>query len=408
LDERWKGFFPKNNLMRSSCQDSLRVVKKIVVKFWHDHCFMWAGALTYVSILALVPITTVSFSILGHFKLSEANIRTLLLKYFLPESNLVPIIQGNIEKFAQNATTLGIISTIALLLISFAVLCAIEAAFNLIWRVQKKRTYFNKFISFWTVLTLTPLLLGSSLGYIAKFEHLSFSPLIISFVLSTIGLLFLYRLFPYSDVTLKAAFIGSAVASILFEALKWGFKYYINYYAGFGRIYGALSVIPIFLVWLYWVWIIVLLGAEIAFICDYPYTLSHDKFLQYNPMWPVIILLKLMNRFQKDKKCLTSKDLSKELHLSLETINFLTDQLMRHGWIIRSEKETWVPNYPLENLSLREVVSINKGFHKVDCVSMEKLEKLWHELEAFLKKEWDSITLGSLMKHDGVLHKSSA
>ncbi|MDL1970958.1 MAG: YihY family inner membrane protein [Candidatus Desulfofervidaceae bacterium] len=386
--------------MKSAHHKFFQTAQKVLIKFWHDNCLERAATLTYVTILSLVPITTVSFSILGRFKLSESKIRAFLLKYFLPESSLVPIIEHNIEKFIKNTTTLSIIGTIALLFISFAVLTAIEATFNRIWQVQKRRSYFNKFVSFWTVLTLTPLLLGTSLSFITRIEHLSFSPILISFLLSTTGLFFLYRLFPYTEVSLKAAFIGSAIASTLFETCKWGFKYYIHYYASFDKIYGALGVIPIFLVWLYWTWLIVLLGAEIAFICDYPYTPPRKKSPQYNPMWPIFILLEIMHNFQKEKKRLNNKDLAQRLNLPLDTINFLTNYLATRRWITRTENETWVPNCPLENLTLREIVSVNKEFTKIGDTSIQKIESIWQKLEVCLEKEWGNTSLRELIQYE--------
>jgi len=386
--------------MKNIYQNLFQNFQKVLIKFWHDRCLERAATLTYVTILSLVPITTVSFSILGRFKLSESKIRSFLLKYFLPESSLVPIIERNIEKFIQNTTTLSIISTIALLFISFAVLSTIETTFNHIWQVQKKRSYFNKFVSFWTVLTLTPLLLGTSLGFITKIEHLSFSPLLISFLLSTIGIFFLYRLFPYTEVSIKAAFVGSAIASILFETCKWGFKYYIHYYASFDRIYGALSVIPIFLVWLYWVWLIVLLGAEIAFMCDHPYSSLKQNAFQYNPMWPIFILLKIMYNFKKEKRHLNNKALAQALNLPLEIINSLTDYLAKQEWIVRTENETWVPNCPLEELTLGEIVRINSNFARIDGASDQRIKHIWQKLEACLNKEWGNITLKELIEYE--------
>lgn len=169
-----------------------------------------------------------------------------------------------------------------------------------------------------------------------------------------------------------------------------------------------MSVIPIFLVWLYWLWIIVLLGAEIAFICDYAYHISQNELFQFNPMWPILILLKILENFHKEKRRLNNIELSKELNLPLDTINLLTNQLVKYGWIIRSEKETWLPNCPLESLSLGEIVSINKEFDKIDGISIDKIEMAWHQLERCLHKEWNSITLGSLIDHEGPLNKRSA
>ncbi len=373
-------------------------IHKILLKFWADHCLAYAAALTYATILSLVPVATISFSILGRFELSETDIRTFLLKYFLPESSLVPIIESNIEKFIKNTATLSIISIIALLIICLALLGMIEAIFNHIWQSQKGRSFFNKFVTFWAILTLTPLLFGISLGFIAKIEYLSFSPLVVSFLLSTFGLFFLYRLFPYAKVSFRAALVGSVMASIFFETCKWGFRYYIRYYASFDKIYGTLAVIPISLVWIYWSWVIVLLGAEITFICDYPKASLKKDIAEYNPLWPVLLLLEILRNFQKDKNRLTTEDLAHSLSLPLETVNTFIRIFRERNWLTLTEEGTLVPNTPLEKLSLLMVVNVNPQFTKLDYRFTRTIEEIWAPLEKCLDKTWGEITLGDLVK----------
>ena len=373
-------------------------VHKIVLKFWADHCLAYAAALTYATILSLVPVATISFSILGRFELSETNIRTFLLKYFLPESSLVPIIESNIEKFIKNTATLSIISIIALLIISLALLGMVEAIFNHIWQSQKRRSFFNKFVTFWAILTLTPLLFGISLGFIAKIEYLSFSPILVSFLLSSFGLFFLYRLFPYAKVSFRAALVGSVMGSIFFETCKWGFRYYITYYASFDKIYGTLAAIPISLVWIYWSWVIVLLGAEITFICDYPKVPLKKDIAEYNPLWPVLLLLEVLRNFQRNTNRLTTEDLAHTLGLPLETINLFMRVFREREWLTLTEEGTWVPNTPLEKLPLLMVLNVNQQFAKLDDTLMKTMEELWTPLEKCLDKTWGEITLGDLVK----------
>ena len=373
-------------------------VHKILLKFWADHCLAYAAALTYATILSLVPVATISFSILGRFELSETDIRTFLLKYFLPESSLVPIIESNIEKFIKNTATLSIISIIALLIISLALLGMVEAIFNHIWQSQKRRSFFNKFVTFWAILTLTPLLFGISLGFIAKIEYLSFSPILVSFLLSSFGLFFLYRLFPYAKVSFRAALVGSVMGSILFETCKWGFKYYITYYASFDKIYGTLAAIPISLVWIYWSWVIVLLGAEITFICDYPKVPLKKDIAEYNPLWPVLLLLEVLRNFQRNTNRLTTEDLAYTLGLPLETINLFMRVFREREWLTLTEEGTWVPNTPLEKLPLLMVLNVNQQFAKLDDTLMKTMEELWTPLERCLDKTWGEITLGDLVK----------
>jgi membrane protein len=371
-------------------------IKKILLKFWQDHCLEYAAALTYATVLSLVPIATISFSILGGFALSETKIRTFLLKYFLPESSLVPIIENNIERFIKNTTTLNIISIIALLIIAIALLSLIETIFNRIWQSTRTRPIFNKFVIFWAVLTLTPLLLASSLGFITRLEYFSLSPLIISFFLSTTGLFFLYRFFPFTKVSFKAAIIGSFMASIFFEIGKWGFRYYIHYYASFDKIYGTLATVPIFLVWLYWIWVIILLGAEIAFFCDHPFTSFKKEVNGYNLWWPVLIILEILSNFQKEKKRLTDEDLAQILNLPLDIVNAFIHAFTKKQWLTCSDRGTILPNTPLEKLPLQAVLNINH--QNIDKTYRKYIKNLCQPLEQCLQKTIGNVTLGDLLK----------
>ncbi len=376
----------------------LHSLKLAFNKFLKDSCPAYAATLTYATILSLVPLATISFSLIGHFKLSPAKIRSFLLNYFLPESNLVPIIEQNIEKFIANTAALSIISSIILIFIAFMVLSVIEAIFNHIWHVKKRRPLLNKFVSFWTVLTLSPLLLGASLGFIAKIQHFSFSPVIISVILNILAMALLYRLFPYTEVSFKAALIGSIFASLLFELGKWAFRYYIHYYANFEKIYGALSVIPIFLVWVYWVWNIVLFGAEITFILDYPYIPEQSEHY-FNPLWPVLLLYLLLSNFHQDKKRLTIRELAQKLDIPLPKLYFLIQEFEKQGIITETPKGEFLPNTPLERLSIKEIVFCPLRFSsKLHNKTPAQFEELAQKFQACLKKEWGELTLGDLLE----------
>ena len=394
--------FKSKNVIKSFVYvyNVLLPLKTAFSKFFRDHCPAYAAALTYASLLSLVPIATISFSLIGYAKLSPSKIRAFLLNYFLPESNLVPIIERNMEKFIQNTTTLSIISSIALVIISFMVLSVIEAIFNHIWHVHRRRSLLNKLTSFWTVLTLTPLFFGVSLSFIAYLQHLTLSPIIISLFLSTSGFFILYRLFPYTEVSLKAAIIGALVASVLFELSKWGFRYYVKYYANFERIYGALSVIPIFLVWLYWTWNIILFGAEIAFVQDYPYFADKREQL-FNPLWPVLFLLCLWQNFCYEEKRLTSRDLAKKLNLPLDKIAFFIHHFEKKGIIAETERGEILPNIPLENLYLKEILNFPASLLDELPSFNSKLEALAQRLRNCLGKEWGNIPLGALLDEEG-------
>lgn len=255
-----------------------KVVKTIPLQLSRDRYFTVASALSFSSVLALVPLITVVFSGLSLFpfvKSKSVIIQDFIYRNFLPE--LGDQIQIYLQEFSANAGQLTLWGLIFLLVTTLMLLATIEDAFNKIWNVQNGRPVGQRILVYWAMLTLGPILIAISLSvssYLISLSILQDQQIVESvqtqllrvlpFILELLSFVFFYFSVPNCEVRLKDAFIGGLVATLMFELAKYGFAQYLGHFATYQRIYGALAILPVFLIWMYLSWLVVLIGAYIA------------------------------------------------------------------------------------------------------------------------------------------------
>lgn len=244
-------------------------------RFSHDRCTQAAAALTYTSLLALVPLMTIAFAVISAFPAFqdiEANAQKLIFDNLVPQVGTA--VQDYLERFAANAGRLTSVGLVGLVVTAILLLATIEGAFNAIWRVRESRPWLVRLLSFWAILTLTPVMFAVSVSITSQFvrgsdigsQVLSFQPFVglLPGVFEFVGFTALYWIIPNRPVQARDAATGGLVAAVFFELSKGGFALYLTAFPVYETIYGAVSTVPIFLVWLYVAWSIVLIGALVA------------------------------------------------------------------------------------------------------------------------------------------------
>lgn len=244
-------------------------------RFLDDRCFEAAGALSFTTVFALVPLSTAAFGILAAFPVFDEwsrRITDFIFANFVPAAGKV--VQSYLTQFAANASKLTSAGVIALLVSALLVMASVEDTFNRIWRVPARRRRLARFVVYWTVLTLGPILIAASLGVSSYLVADSFGdgepeafgtrllgllPVAVTWSAVTLA----YLVVPNGTVRLRHAALGGAVATVLFETAKLAFTSYLGR-ASYEQIYGALAVFPILLIWIYVSWTVVLLGASLA------------------------------------------------------------------------------------------------------------------------------------------------
>lgn len=243
----------------------------------HDRLTVTAGSMAYVTLLSLVPLLTVVLSALSTFPVF-AGLGELLQNFVI--ENFVPaageVVKQYLNEFVANAGKMTAVGIGALFVVALMLISAIDKSLNYIFRVHAKRRPMISFSIYWMVLTLGPILVGSSIAvssYLGSLNllgsetaHSLFQQSLrgLPVLMSSSAFLVLYLLVPNIKVRLSHALTGAVVASLLFELSKKGFALYITNFPSYQVIYGALAVIPILFVWVYLCWCIVLLGAEIT------------------------------------------------------------------------------------------------------------------------------------------------
>lgn len=236
-----------------------------------------AAALTYTSLLSLVPLMTVTLAVFSAFPVADRvylTIQNFVFENFVPTSG--ELIQQYLSEFSAKASKLTGTGTAFLVPVALLMMANIDRALNAIWEVRAKRSFASQFLIYWAVLSLGPVLIGVSVvvtSYLVSLPILSeaassgigrqllgLTPVLASALAFTM----MYAVVPNRRVRLGHALIGGIFAAVLFELAKRGFGFYITQFPTYQAIYGALATIPIFLVWLYLSWIVVLLGAEVS------------------------------------------------------------------------------------------------------------------------------------------------
>jgi membrane protein len=250
-----------------------------------DRCFEVAGSLTYSTLLALVPILTVALSVAAAFPLFTewtGRIDRLMFDNLLPPS-LGAVVSAYLAEFAAKAAQLRAIGLAFLFLAAGMLVMTIGDALHRIFRVPRARPFAKRLLIYAGVLILGPLLVGASLtmtSYLvgialgwARGSFLGGEVLlrVVPVLLGTLALTLLYITVPNRKVRLREAVIGGFLASAAFELMKRGFAFYVAKFPTYNLVYGAFAVIPLFLLWLYLSWAVVMLGATLtAFLLDLP------------------------------------------------------------------------------------------------------------------------------------------
>lgn len=237
-------------------------------------CLMVAAALTYTTLLALVPLLTITVLVFHNFPAFEKvgeSLEEFLSANLLPEavSRLVTLYS---REFIANSTRLSMIGTVMLIVTALILLSTIESAFNRIWRVRRARTLGARLVTYWFVLTAGPLLFGIGVYLTTQLAkeslkltgHVGLATPLVSFFLIWGFFWALYQLVPHRPVRSRDALLAAFITTGAFLFLQRGFAIFIARFATYDLVYGAFAALPIFLVWIYLLWTIILLGAALA------------------------------------------------------------------------------------------------------------------------------------------------
>jgi len=220
----------------------------------------------------LVPFMAVVVTVFSAFPLFEdvsVQIQNFIFSNFVPTAG--EVVQEYILGFVEKSRNLKVSMALAIFVTSILMMHTMEKALNRIWDAKPSGNLLKKVVMYWTVLTMGPLLVGGGIALTSVlFNYEGFHSIkiyvfkFLPIFASTIGFFLIYLIVPNRKVSWKSAIIGAITAAILFEMAKRGFAWYVATFPSYQRVYGTLATIPIFLLWVYLSWNIILLGGTIA------------------------------------------------------------------------------------------------------------------------------------------------
>ncbi|MBS0568537.1 MAG: YihY family inner membrane protein [Proteobacteria bacterium] len=338
-------------------------------RFLDDRCPQAAGALAYTTLFALVPLITAVLGILSAFPAFaewQDRITQYLFDNFVPSAG--DTIHAYFTEFTANAGKATAIGILVLLFSVISLMMSIEDAFNRIWRVPTGRPLTSRLLMYWAVLTAGPILMVGALAissyvfalpmlaqagesFQVKARLLGLLPSLIQwFALTAI-----YGLVPNCRVRIRHAAIGALIAAVAFELVKRGFVLYVG--KSYNQVYGALAILPMFIVWIYLSWIIVLVGASIAAtLAAFDYRPDAPKLAAGDELRGLVRVLAHFAQAQRLGEGLNVDALrQREPFLSDASTQRYLGDLTKAGLIRRSEAGDFVLARDLATVSLYEL-----------------------------------------------------
>ena len=342
--------------------------------WWQDLCrtrfagfmvFLWkrfdevrvpqvSASLTFTTLLALVPVLTVTLVVVSAFPmfdtLSDSFVR-FINQTIVPQG--AGVLFDYINQFKGKASNLTAIGIVMLVVTSLLLIRTIDQTFNRIWRVQSERPLWTQFLVYWALLTFGPLAIGLSLTAWTLMlqesrvdEMFPFLTGVLrtgsSILFSTVILWLLYRLVPNRYVPARQALVGAAVTAVLLEAARALFAWYIGTFNSYTLIYGAFAAIPVFLLWLNLLWMLVLTGAVFTASLSYWQGEAFRRHLGTQERFDdVLKILLLLDDAQLQGRALLVQDFRSHINMGYDELGDLLEKLARHGYVYQG-RQGWV------------------------------------------------------------------
>ncbi|PIE39345.1 MAG: transposase [Gammaproteobacteria bacterium] len=389
----------KLNAIAYRCFD---VARYLAGRFSADRGSQIAAALTYMSLFALVPLLTISFSMasaIPSFTGVEDKLQNLVFHHLVPDTGAE--IQGYLDEFSRQAKNLTGVGILFLVVTSVLMLRNIEQAFNIIWRTRENRGPVASFLLYWAVLSLSPIFIGLALGIgtyltslpilvdnldavgLTSARLLSVIPILLSWAAFTL----VYAAVPNCYVPPKHAMIGGLIAAVAFNGARYLFtKVMVN--SSYTLIYGAFAAVPLFLLWIYLSWTIVLIGGILVHSMS---AYRSEAQASVPPVLKALNMLYVLWERQRHGGVVREMELMRgEYALDSDSFSELRSLLLEHRVITQNEQGRYLLSRDLDTVTfwqLKEWINDERPLvkkqrepstwrqHAYDLLSTQKLQQ---------------------------------
>ena len=391
----------------------LRIIVLAARGFMNDKVQLRASALTFYSLLSIIPVVAIAFAIAKGFGLDQ-NLQQLVAKEFQTQPEVLDWLLS-VATNALQKTRGGPIAGVGIIILfwsAMSLLDQIESSFNHIWQIRSSRPWYRKFTDYLTIMLIAPvfLILSSSItvldlsDFISRSSILDFLKPIFNFllkfapyVLTWFALTVLYIIIPNTKVKFVPALVSGIIAGTVLQILQW---LYIDLQFGISKlssIYGSFAAIPLFILWLQASWIILLLGAELSFanqnVSRYEYESEALNVSQYQKKALVLMIMNMIIRnFTVGEKPISAEDISGKLKIPVRLVRDILQDLNNAGLVSvihenEHEERLYQPAMDINKLSISYVLNRleRKGSEHQIFVKSNEFNKITSMLEKFDK-----------------------
>jgi len=408
----------------------LRIILLSIRGFAEDKCQLRASALTFYSLLSVVPVVAMGFGVAKGFGF-EKKLENQILEGMPGQEEVAQQIIHFSQSFLEN-TQGGLIAGIGILVLFWTiikVLGHIESSFNNVWGIKKDRRFGRKFSDYLSIMMICPVLLimSSSITVLVTsqvtliIEKLSFLGPLSDVIIFSLRILpyaviwgvftFIYIFMPNTTVRFKAGLMGGIIAGTIYQIVQW---IYITFQVGvgkFGAIYGSFAALPLFLIWLQTSWLVVLLGAEICFAEQNVETYEFEPdCLKISYSFKRLLSLGIMHscvkNFHECQKAQTAEEISHQFEIPIRLVHQIIFELTESNMLsevkINDGKTiAYQPSYDIENVTIENVLRAldQRGVDNIPFVETEEIQKITQSLNEFrilLKKSPANVVLKNI------------
>ena len=391
--------------------------------FVADRCLLEASALSFTTILSLVPFLALAFAILKGFGVQN-RLEPFLLQQVTAGSEVAV---SKIIHYINNTkmTSLGTIGLVSLIITVVSLFASIEESFNTIWGVTETRSTYRKFTDYLSVSLVAPILMLSATSVTTSLQSqtlvqwvlyteylgpfLLFWFHIVPYLIVWIALIFFYMFIPNTKVRFKSALIGGVLAGTIWQLAQWGYIHFQVGVARYNAIYGTLALLPLIMVWIYTSWVIVLFGGEV--VCAHQTLRGWRGGLRLcashalHEYLTLSVFRQIAAAFLACRPAWDAEGLAEKLDVPTRTIRELLSFFVTRGFLAEGagEPTTYLPAKDIESISVIGLLSALRGYGGEGCDSPEfvrndavfnLLDRVRQEMDEIL----DGMTIGELAK----------
>jgi membrane protein len=356
---------------------------RVASDFLDDQCFLRASALAFTTILSFVPFFALTFAVLKGLGVQNEIEPYLIQQVAVGQEELVDKIITYINN--TKMTSVGAIGLVSLLFTVIALLGNIEESFNSIWGVKETRSLYRKFSDYLSVVVSAPLLLFAATSVTTTLQNqnlvqwlmtstylgdvIIYAVRFVPYISMWVAFMFLYIFIPNTRIRFKSAAIGGIFAGTIWQLAQWGFIHFQVGVAKYNAIYGTLALVPIFMVWIYISWVIVLLGLEVVYAHQNLQTFRREvghKPINYagREMVALLVLYHTVDAFYRQVEPWNAERLAAELDMPVRFIRDVIDELIAFGYLVESGSEipAFLPAKAPEHMVVRDILKALKKY----------------------------------------------